>query len=82
ATVAATKLLAFLGDPKLEAKYPAAAGFGGFARGAQDGVPAEVAALSPTSPQNLDKAVIVDTAFWRDNRAKLSQQWDAWLAAH
>ncbi|HEX3349422.1 MAG TPA: extracellular solute-binding protein [Acetobacteraceae bacterium] len=81
-TATAMKLLVFLGDPKLQSRYPAAAGFGGLAKGANDGLPPDVAALSPTLPANLDKAVVVDGAFWRDNRAKLAQQFDAWLAAH
>jgi putative spermidine/putrescine transport system substrate-binding protein len=76
----ATKLLAYLGDPKLEQRFPVAAGIGGLARGANDGLPPDQAALSPSLQANLDKAVIVDPAFWRDNRDKLSQQFDAWLA--
>jgi putative spermidine/putrescine transport system substrate-binding protein len=74
------KLLAFLGDPKLEAKLPAAGGVGGLAKAANDGLAPEQQTESPTLQANLDKGLVVDAGFWRDNREKLGKQFDDWLA--
>jgi hypothetical protein len=58
------------------------AGMGGLAKGANDGLPPELVAISPTSPANLGAAIRFDDGFWHDNQAKLGQRFDAWLAQH
>ncbi len=45
-------------------------------------MPADLVAISPTSPANLGAAIRFDDGFWRDNLAKLGQRFDAWLAQH
>ena len=57
-------------------------GEAGLAQGANDGLPPDQLAESPTNPANLKAAVPIDTAFWHNNLAKLRQRFDAWLAAH
>jgi putative spermidine/putrescine transport system substrate-binding protein len=76
----ATQFLYFAGTPAIEARLVGQFGEGGWAKGANDGLPPEVAQLSPSLPANLNVAVRTDLAFWHDNLAKLQQRFDAWLA--
>jgi putative spermidine/putrescine transport system substrate-binding protein len=76
----ATQFLYFVGTPAIQARLVGLFGEGGWAKGANDGLPPEVAQLSPTLPANLNAAVRTDVAFWHDNLAKLHQRFDAWLA--
>ncbi len=78
----AQQFLYFAGMPAAEARLFETAGLGGLARGANDGLPPDVQALSPTVAANLGAAVRVDTNFWHDNLAKLQQRFDTWLEAH
>lgn len=74
---AAQRFLAFVGDPKNQGRLPEEGGLGGLAKGAGEGLRPEVAALSPTaSPATL---LFLDEGFWRDNGAKLTARFDAWL---
>ncbi len=75
----AVKFLAFATDPKLGAKLPGLAFYGGLAKGANDGLPAEQLAVSPTAPAALQVELPADEAFWKDNLDKLSQRFNAWL---
>jgi putative spermidine/putrescine transport system substrate-binding protein len=76
----ATQFLYFIGTPAIQARLVGHFGEGGWAKGANDGLPPEVAQLSPTLPANLSAAVRMDGAFWHDNLARLHQRFDAWLA--
>lgn len=76
----ATQYLYFAGNPAIQARLVAMFGEGGLAKGANDGLTPEVAALSPTNPANLNGAIRFDPGFWHDNQAKLKQKFDAWLA--
>ena len=55
-----------------------AAVFGGVAKGLNDGLPPELAAVSASAPANLAAGLKVDTGFWHDNLPKLRQRFDAW----
>ncbi len=76
---AATQYLYFAGTPAIEARLVALSGEGGLAKGANDGLPPDLAQVSPTTPANLNAAVRVDAAFWHDNLAKLRQRFETWL---
>ena len=76
---AATQYLYFAGTPAIQARLVSQSGEGGLAKGANDGLPAELVQVSPTAPANLNAAVRVDTGFWRDNLAKLRQRFETWL---
>lgn len=76
----AMQFLYFSGTPAIEARLPTEAGEGGLAKGANDGLTPELAALSPTSVANLQSALRLDIAFWQANLAKLGQRFDSWLA--
>jgi len=75
----ATQFLYFAGTPAIEARLVGAYGEGGWAKGANDGLPTELAQASPTAAANLNAAVRIDAGFWHDNLAKLRQRFDAWL---
>jgi len=76
---AATRLLAYAADPRHQARLAPLSALGPLARGALDGMAPEVLALLPTAPPALAASLPSDEAFWRDNLAKLSQRFDAWL---
>lgn len=75
----ALQYLYFAGTPAIEARLVVVAGEGGLAKGANEGLPAELAQISPTLPANLAAAVRVDAGFWHDNLAKLRQRFETWL---
>jgi putative spermidine/putrescine transport system substrate-binding protein len=75
----AVRLLAHAADPRVQAGLAARAVLGPMTRGALEGVPAEVQALLATGQPALGATLATDEAFWRDNLAKLSQRFDAWL---
>jgi putative spermidine/putrescine transport system substrate-binding protein len=76
---AAAQYLYFAGTPAIQARLVSLSGEGGLAKGANDGLPAELVQVSPTAPANLNVAVRVDAGFWRDNLAKLRQRFETWL---
>lgn len=76
----AMQFLYFSGTPAIEARLPAEAAEGGLAKGADDGIAPELAAVSPTAGANLQGALRTDNAFWQANLAKLRQRFDAWMA--
>src|SRR5262249_20059446 len=65
----ASQFLYFAGTPAIQARLVGLFGEGGFAKGASDGLPPELAQIAPTAPANLSTAVRVDTGFWHDNLA-------------
>lgn len=75
----ATQFLYFAGTPAIETRLVGLFGEGGLAKGANDGLPAELAQISPTASANLNAAVRIDAGFWRDNLAKLRQRFENWL---
>jgi putative spermidine/putrescine transport system substrate-binding protein len=76
----AAQFLYFSGTPGIEARLVGAAGDGGLAKGANDGLPPELAQISPTTAANLSAGVRIDNGFWHDNLAKLRQRFETWLA--
>ncbi len=78
----AYQFLAYAEDPKQQARLLSGNFLGGFAKGATDGLPAEVQAVSPALPEHLAAGLVVDDGFWRSNEDKLTARFDTWLAAH
>ena len=78
----AIQFLYFAGTPAIEGRLLDVAGASGLAKNANDLLPPDLVAVSPTSPANLAAAIRFDGGFWRDNLAKLGQRFDAWLAQH
>ena len=78
----AEQLLYFAGTPGVQAQLFRGTGEAGLAKGANEGLSADLLPMSPTLPNNLKGALRLDTAFWHQNRAKLQQRFEAWLHAH
>jgi len=76
----APQFLYFAGTPAIQGQLVPVAGTGGLAKGANDLLAPDVAALSPSNPTNLTAGLHTDAGFWHDNQARLSQRFDAWLA--
>jgi putative spermidine/putrescine transport system substrate-binding protein len=75
----ANHFLAFYGTPAVEAKLLPLIAYGPLAKGANDKLPPELTAISPTAPANMANTVQIDDGFWRDNYPKLSQRFEDWL---
>ena len=74
------KLLAFIADPARQAALTTAIPYGPAVKGANELLPPDILAASPSAPANLANALQIDEQFWRDNGDKLGQRFDAWLA--
>jgi putative spermidine/putrescine transport system substrate-binding protein len=79
-TAAASRFLTYVADPKNQKLLPTAGAFGAAANGANDGLPANVLANSPSAPQNLQGALMIDEQFWIDNGVKLDRLFEAWIS--
>lgn len=75
----AEQFLYFIGLPALQVRLLQHSGEGGLVKGINDGLPPELAALSPSTPANLSAGLRLDAGFWHDNLPKLRQRFDAWL---
>ncbi len=74
----AQQALWFIGTTAIQARFLRLTGESGLARGINEGLPPEVAAISPTAQANIGAGMRVDTGFWNDNLAKLRQRFEAW----
>lgn len=75
----AQQFLYFAGMPAVELRLLQQSGDAGPAKGLNEGLSPELAAISPGTPANLAAGLRIDTAFWHENLAKLRQRFDAWL---
>ena len=79
---AATQYLYFAGTPAIEARLVGLFGEGGLAKGANDGLPAELAPGSRRPHRRTCSAAVrVDAGFWHDNLAKLRQRFESLVDA-
>ncbi|MBV9758589.1 MAG: extracellular solute-binding protein [Alphaproteobacteria bacterium] len=76
----ANRFLGFYANPALQLRLLGVVAYGPTVKAANDKLPADLQAVSPSAPANMASALQVDEAFWRDNYAKLSQRFDEWLA--
>jgi putative spermidine/putrescine transport system substrate-binding protein len=74
----AQQFLYFTGMPAVELRLLQQSGDAGLAKGLNDGLPPELAAVSPANPANLAAGLRIDAGFWHDNLPKLRQRFDAW----
>ena len=74
----AQQFLYFTGMPAVEVRLLQQSGDAGLAKGLNDGLPPDLAAISPGSGANLSAGLKMDTGFWHDNLPKLQQRFEAW----
>lgn len=77
----AMKVLAAMTSPDLQANIPAYINYGPTNSGAfaLGKISDEMAARSPSAPDNLKNQVIVRAEWWEENGQALQERWDAWL---
>ena len=75
----AMQFLYLTGLPAIEVRLLQESGDAAFAKGLNDGLPPDLAAISPGSPANLAAGLRNDAGFWHDNLPKLRQRFDAWM---
>ena len=75
----AQALLKFAADPKQLAAIPPLAAYGLPAKGAPEGIAADLLAPSPNAADHTGATLWQDDGFWRDNEDKLSQRFAAFL---
>lgn len=78
ATRMAQQFLYFTGMLAVERRLLQQNGDAGLAKGLNEGLSPELAAISPGNPANLAAGLKIDAAFWRDNLPKLRQRFEAW----
>ncbi len=74
----AQQFLYFTGLPAIEVQLLQHSGDAGLAKALNDGLPPELAAVSPSNPANMAAGLRIDAGFWHDNLTKLRQRFDAW----
>ncbi|HBK09308.1 MAG TPA: spermidine/putrescine ABC transporter substrate-binding protein [Acetobacteraceae bacterium] len=74
----AMQFLYFTGMPAVELRLLQHSGDGGLAKGLNDGLAPDLAAVSPSAPANVAAGLRIDAGFWHDNLPKLRQRFDAW----
>ncbi len=74
----AQQFLYFTGLPAIEVQLLQHSGDAGLAKALNDGLPPELAAVSPSNPANMAAGLRIDAGFWHDNLTKLRQRFEAW----
>ena len=75
----AQRFIDFACQPDNQAALAKLIPYGPSNRQAFKGIPADVAARLPSSPENRQKAFLQNGKWWADNRAMVSERWSQWL---
>ncbi len=74
----AERFIAFASRPEVQATFPDHIAYGVTNRKANLAIDPKIAAGLPTTPENLDRALALDTAFWADNGEALEARFATW----
>jgi putative spermidine/putrescine transport system substrate-binding protein len=66
-------------SPKAQQGIAKELGYGGVNRKSFDGLPAELVARLPGSPEQLKRSFVQDVVWWDQNRAKVNAVWSKWI---
>jgi putative spermidine/putrescine transport system substrate-binding protein len=75
----AQRFIDFACQPENQAALAKMIPYGPSNRQAFKGIPADLAARLPSSPENRQKAFLQNGKWWADNRAMVSERWSQWL---
>jgi putative spermidine/putrescine transport system substrate-binding protein len=75
----AKQFVRFCADAKRQADFTDTLAYGPTNRKAFDSIPAERAALLPTAPQNLKNMRLPSPSWWAENRAAVTERFNAWI---
>jgi len=74
----AQQFLWFAGTTAIQARFLRLTGESGLARGINEGLPPDVAGVSPTAQANMSQGLRMDAGFWNENLSKLRPRFDTW----
>lgn len=77
---AAQAFLHFVVDPRRQAAFARATGYGGSARGLEQELPPQERQDLTTSGRNRERAAMIDADWWRENGARVQRYWQQWVA--
>ena len=75
----AQRFIDFACQPDNQAALAKLIPYGPSNRQAFKGIPADLAARLPSSPENRQRAFLQNGKWWADNRAMVSERWSQWL---
>src|SRR5499433_3743653 len=75
----AQRFIDFACQPEIQAGVAKAIPYGPTNLLAFKGIPGDLAARLPSSPENRQKAFVQSGKWWADNRAMVSERWSQWL---
>ena len=75
----AQRFIDFACQPEIQAGVAKAIPYGPTNLKAFKGIPGDLAARLPSSPENRQKAFVQSGKWWADNRAMVSERWSQWL---
>lgn len=75
----AQRLIDFMMQPQVQAKYSTDLQYGPTNRKAFDGLPAEQVARMPGAPHSRQLGFIRDVSWWESNRERVNRQWSRWI---
>ena len=78
-TSGAMDVLAFMGNPELQAMWMEAIPYGAASKASYALVSAETISKLPTAPANLAVQLEVGTDFWVENVGALSERFNSWV---
>ncbi|MHA1151572.1 MAG: ABC transporter substrate-binding protein [Alphaproteobacteria bacterium] len=73
------EFIKFAVDPERQAVFTKHLGYGPTHPDAYKYIPAERAAILPTSPQNMGSRQQADSAFWAKNKDRIAERFNAWV---
>lgn len=73
------EFIRYTSDPQRQAAWVQKPSVGPVHPRAFDHIPADIASLLPTYPDNFRQMFPVNEAYWAENRAALEEKFDAWL---
>ena len=80
-TSGAMDMLAFMGNPKLQAEWMETIPYGASSKAAYDIVSAETLTQLPTAPVNVAVQLEVGTEFWVENVGALTERFNSWIGS-
>lgn len=75
----AQRLIDFMMQPHVQAKYAADLRYGPTNLKAFDVIPPEQVAIMPGGPRSRELGFLQDVTWWEDNREKVNRQWSRWI---
>ena len=73
------KLLSYITQAKRQADFVNMVPYGVGNKNASKWIKSDVLQFIPTSPENIDKCVWMNSQWWAENEAKMFELWNEWM---